>query len=129
MKKPSSPQKPSVHFIGIGGIGVSSLAQWFLAQNWAVSGSDVAPSVITNELQKVGAQVKIGHKKAHIPDKVILCIYTKDVRSDNPEYREAMQRNHPRRRRARYVHIDRACGAHAHARWIGSDRHRRHAPP
>src|SRR3989344_4058227 len=93
MKKPSSPQKPSVHFIGIGGIGVSSLAQWFLAQNWAVSGSDVAPSVITNELQKVGAQVKIGHKKAHIPDKVILCIYTKAVRSDNPECREATQRN------------------------------------
>src|SRR3989344_2661387 len=95
MKKPSSPQKPSVHFIGIGGIGVSSLAQWFLAQNWAVSGSDVTPSIITSELQKAGAEVKIGHKKAHIPDKVILCIYTKAIRPDNPEFREAKRRNLP----------------------------------
>ena len=45
-------EKPRVHFIGIGGIGMSSLARWFLAQNWVVSGSDLAKGAITRDLAK-----------------------------------------------------------------------------
>ncbi len=95
MKKPSSLRKPLVHFIGIGGIGMSSLAQWFLAQNWAVSGSDIARSVVTDDLQKAGVQVKIGQKKAHIPPEADLVVHTKAVRADNPEFREAKRKNIP----------------------------------
>ncbi|MEK7077040.1 MAG: Mur ligase domain-containing protein, partial [Patescibacteria group bacterium] len=58
---------PLVHFIGIGGIGISALAHWFLAKKWAVSGSDIAESSITRELRKEGVRVKIGHKRANFP--------------------------------------------------------------
>ena len=51
-RKKSAPQR--IHFIGIGGIGVSALARWFLAQKWAVSGSDLTKSSITQELEKEG---------------------------------------------------------------------------
>lgn len=76
----AKPKK--VYFIGIGGIGMSALARWFLALNraeglaqnragkraekWAVSGSDLTPSRITRELQKEGAEVNFGHKKGHL---------------------------------------------------------------
>jgi UDP-N-acetylmuramate--alanine ligase len=95
MKKPSSLQKPSVHFIGVGGIGMSSLAQWFLAQNWAVSGSDIARSVITTDLQKLGVNLKIGHNKANIPPKASLIIRSQAIRPQNPEFQAAKSRKLP----------------------------------
>ncbi len=51
-----------VHFIGIGGIGVSALAQYYLSQGWKVSGSDAARSEITDELKKKGVRVFIGQR-------------------------------------------------------------------
>lgn len=82
-----------VHFIGIGGIGVSSLARWFLSEGWVVSGSDMVKSSITAELKKDGVQVKIGHKKENIPKNAQLVIYTVAVKADNPELVEAKNRN------------------------------------
>ncbi len=86
---PETGKRQAVHFIGIGGIGMSSLAHWFLAQNCAVSGSDLAESEIIKKLRKDGARVKIGHKKGAINRKVGLVIYTKAAETNNPELRAA----------------------------------------
>ncbi len=77
--------KPNVHFIGIGGIGMSGLARYFLAHGWRVSGSDAAKGVMTQELIKEGVRVKIGHKKGNIPAGTGLVIYNRAVPADNPE--------------------------------------------
>lgn len=93
----------SVHFVGILGIGVSSLAQWFLTchehgrmgQKWAVSGSDVALNANYQELKKVGIRTKIGHKRGNIPGKCGLIIHSNAIRPDNPELKEARRRKIP----------------------------------
>lgn len=82
-----------VHFIGIGGIGMSGLARYFSAlskasrggQKWTVSGSDAARSPMTDELIKEGIKVKIGHKKGNISPNVGLVIYNRAIPSKNPE--------------------------------------------
>jgi UDP-N-acetylmuramate--alanine ligase len=82
-KKKSSRLR--VHFIGIGGIGMSGLARYFLAHGWAVSGSDAAVGIMTQELIKDGVEVKIGHKKGNIPVGTGLVIYNRAIAADNPE--------------------------------------------
>ncbi|MFH1188462.1 MAG: UDP-N-acetylmuramate--L-alanine ligase [bacterium] len=82
-----------VHFIGIGGIGVSSLARYFLSQNWTVSGSDVAMSDLVSELRSDGITVHIGHKSANVPRNASLVVYSNAITSDNPELATAYERN------------------------------------
>lgn len=93
LKLKKSESYKAVHFVGIGGIGMSSLAFWFLAQNWAVSGSDSEDSQILKELTKKGAKVKIGHKSSNIPQSVSLLIYSAAIPAKNPEIKEAKSRN------------------------------------
>jgi UDP-N-acetylmuramate--alanine ligase len=81
-----------VHFVGIGGIGVSALARYFLSQNWAVSGSDAARHTITDGLKKDAIRVKIGHKKGNVPMGASIIIKSVAVSNDNPEIAEAMRR-------------------------------------
>lgn len=76
---------PKVHFIGIGGIGMSALARYFKAQKWAVSGSDAVRSKITDSLQKDGVRVKIGHKKAYLPAGLDILVYNRAIPQNNPE--------------------------------------------
>jgi len=86
-----------IHFIGIGGIGVSALARYYLAQGDFVSGSDLARSEITEQLRKIGIKVFIGRHKStnltcakpgltQIPD---LVVYSPAVTPDNPELKTA----------------------------------------
>lgn len=77
-----------VHFVGIGGIGVSALARYYLAQGWRVSGSDLTSSDITAALKKLGARIYAGEKslKSLMPDAVI---YSPAVKDTNPELKEA----------------------------------------
>lgn len=82
---------PAVHFIGIGGIGMSALARWFSSQKWAVSGSDLVKSGITQELAKEGLKVKIGHKKGHIKPGIGLVVYNRAIKPDSPELLAAKQ--------------------------------------
>lgn len=84
-----------VHFVGIGGIGMSSLARWFLAQKWAVFGSDASSSELLGELKKDGIKAKIGHKKANIGPKIGLVIYNRAISAKNPELLEARRRGIP----------------------------------
>ena len=78
-----------VHLIGLGGIGVSALARWFLAQKWAVSGSDTARSQIIQDLKKDGLKVKIGHKTANLPKGADLVIRSLVISNSNPEIKAA----------------------------------------
>jgi len=84
-----------VHFIGVGGIGVSALARMMLAQGKSVSGSDILESRITKELAEIGAHISIGHKAENIPDGADLMIYTIAVSPNNPEFEEITRRNIP----------------------------------
>ena len=76
--------KEQYYFIGIGGIGMSGLALIALEKGAVVSGSDTMHSCITNELQKKGARIFIGHKKEQIPMDAIV-IYGSAIQSNNPE--------------------------------------------
>ena len=75
-----------IHFIGIGGIGVSALARYYLAKGHEVSGSDLVSSEITQVLKKRGVKIFIGkHKKNNLPKSVDSVIYSPAVQSNNPE--------------------------------------------
>ncbi len=83
------------HFIGIGGIGMSALAQLFLSRGVVVTGSDREASVVTELLEKRGAKVSIGQNPENIPSHVDVVIYSDAVWSDNPERAASMKRTLP----------------------------------
>lgn len=75
-----------IHFIGLGGIGVSALAHYYLAKGFKVSGSDLNDSEILKALKSKGAEIKIGpHKKENIAKDTNLVVYSPAVKDDNPE--------------------------------------------
>lgn len=82
-------KKPRVHFIGIGGIGMSYLARYFKTKKWAVSGSDLEDSDLLQTLKKEGIQVKIGHKNGVIDGGTGLVVASQAVPAGNPEVLEA----------------------------------------
>ncbi|KGG80738.1 UDP-N-acetylmuramate--alanine ligase [Caloranaerobacter azorensis H53214] len=81
-----------VHFIGIGGISMSGLAEILLNAGYIVSGSDIKNSDIIESLKKKGAAIYIGHNKNNI-NSADLIVYTSAISKDNPEYTEAIKRN------------------------------------
>ncbi|MGB9743248.1 MAG: UDP-N-acetylmuramate--L-alanine ligase [Minisyncoccales bacterium] len=83
-----------IHFIGIGGIGVSALAQHYLNQGHQVSGSDLVISEITELLKKKGAKILIGrHKKSNLNKNLDLVVYSPAVQANNPELQAAQKLN------------------------------------
>lgn len=74
----------NIHFIGIGGIGMSAIAQILLDKGYFVSGSDLKSSNITEKLKASGAEIFIGHDKANVIN-ADLIVYTSAVKDDNPE--------------------------------------------
>jgi UDP-N-acetylmuramate--alanine ligase len=82
------------HFIGIGGIGMSALAHILLQKGAKVTGSDVAPSYITEQLEKQGAQIFIGHFPHQIQPSCQV-IYSSDIKEENPELKEARAQGIP----------------------------------
>ncbi len=89
-----------IHFVGIGGIGMSGIAEILLDQGFKVSGSDKALTEVTERLQKLGAVVKEGHRTENITDDVDALVYSSAVSHDNPEVQEAQRKNIPIIRRA-----------------------------
>lgn len=79
------PKGSKIHFIGIGGVSMSSLAEICLANGYCVSGSDVNNTKLTEKLSANGATIYIGQKAENInsPDAVV---YTAAISKDNPEY-------------------------------------------
>ena len=79
-----------VHLIGIGGIGMSALAQYYLAPGWRVSGSDASRSGITDDLKRRGVKIFIGQKAGNIKG-VELVVYSAAIKSNNPELAAALK--------------------------------------
>lgn len=79
-----------VHFIGIGGISMSGLAEIILQEGFTVSGSDSKASDITAMLEKLGATIAIGQKAENITDDIDLIVYTAAIHKDNPEFAAAV---------------------------------------
>jgi len=89
-----------IHFIGIGGIGMSGIAEILLDQGFSVTGSDKQLSEITERLEKLGAKIYEGHSPEHIEPDVDVVVYSSAVKMDNPEVQEAIRRKIPLIRRA-----------------------------
>jgi len=82
-----------IHFIGIGGSGISALAYLALAHKIRVSGSDVSENPTTKNLKKEGATIHIGHSAKNLDELCELVIYTEAIdKKNNPEYLEAVKR-------------------------------------
>ncbi|MGC4054646.1 MAG: UDP-N-acetylmuramate--L-alanine ligase [Paludibaculum sp.] len=84
-----------LHFAGIGGIGMSGLAEIYHALGCAVTGSDVKLSAITSRLEQLGIRVREGHAAANLPADAAALIVTSALRPDNPELVEARRRGLP----------------------------------
>ena len=83
----------SIHLIGIGGIGVSALARYYLAKGNKVTGSDLQSSEITQELVQLGVPIALGaHSATHIPQEAQRIIYTAATPKSNPELKTAVKR-------------------------------------
>jgi len=79
-----------IHFIGIGGIGVSALARYYLTRGHIVSGSDLVETEITQALKGKGAVISIGpHQAGNVPFNADRVIYSPAVQRTNPEREEA----------------------------------------
>lgn len=94
-------KKPiAIHFIGIGGISMSGLAEILMREEFRVSGSDAHESELTDHLAAAGAKVMYGQAAANITDDIDLVVYTAAVHADNPEYAEVVRRGIPMMSRA-----------------------------
>jgi UDP-N-acetylmuramate--alanine ligase len=89
-----------LHFVGIGGIGMSGLAEILLQEGFTVTGSDKAVSENTERVQSLGATVHIGHDAGNVGEDVDVLVYSSAVMPENPEVQEAYRRKIPVIRRA-----------------------------
>jgi UDP-N-acetylmuramate--alanine ligase len=80
-----------IHFVGVGGIGVSALARMMQHQGKYVSGSDRDMSRITNDLEREGVRIRPGHDEHHVPLVADVVVYSPAVPSDNPELVKARE--------------------------------------
>lgn len=83
-----------IHFIGIGGIGISALARFMKEKGFEISGSDLKESKITKGLENEGIQVSIPHLKDNVRAKDLI-IYSAAIKEENPEFKEAKRLNIP----------------------------------
>ena len=92
-----------VHFIGIGGISMSGLAQVLLSKGFSVSGSDNLKSALTEELQAKGAEIYIGQRASNITEGIDLVVYTAAIHPDNPEFARCRELSLPMLSRAEFL--------------------------
>ena len=88
-----------IHFVGIGGIGMSGIAEVLMTQGFAVQGSDAKASKITDRLQSLGATFFEGQRAENIGDAAVVVI-SSAIKKGNPELEEARKRGLPVVRRA-----------------------------
>ena len=96
-------QPQHVHFIGIGGISMSGLAEILLKENFTISGSDNKPSALTEHLVSMGATINYPQKADNITDDIDVVVYTAAIHEDNPELMEVRRRNLPTLTRAQLL--------------------------
>lgn len=107
-----------IHFVGIGGAGMSGIAEVLLNQGYEISGSDIKPSETTARLQQLGANIFIGHHASNV-ESIDVLVNSSAVQADNPELIAAAERRVPIVRRAemlgelmRYRHGIAVAGTH-----------------
>ncbi len=83
-----------IHFIGIGGAGMSGIAAVLLSLHYQVTGSDLKATDVTDRLEEMGAKIHFGHKAAHVAGADV-AVYSAAVPMDNPEIMEAQKRGMP----------------------------------
>jgi len=83
-----------IHLVGIGGIGMSGIAEVLLTLGYSVSGSDTKPSTITERLQNLGAAIYEGHKATNVEGAHVV-VTSSAIKTDNPEVAEAHKRKIP----------------------------------
>ena len=89
-----------IHFIGIGGISMSGLAEILLEENFRISGSDAKSSPLTRTLEERGAVIYYGQRASNIKDDVDVVVYTAAIHPDNPEFACAKEKGLPMLTRA-----------------------------
>jgi UDP-N-acetylmuramate--alanine ligase len=98
-RRPAPFDLGSVHFIGIGGIGMSGIAEIMLRQGFSVQGSDARESANTARLRDLGATIFIGHAAGHVAGASAI-VYSSAIRADNPEMAAGRAARTPLVRRA-----------------------------
>ena len=109
-----------VHFIGIGGISMSGLAEVLLKRGFRITGSDSSESVLTKRLEEAGVQVFYGQRASNIADGIDVVVFTAAVHEDNPEYAAVAEKGIPLLSRAEllgqmmrnYAHAIAVSGTH-----------------
>jgi UDP-N-acetylmuramate--alanine ligase len=92
-------KKIKIHFVGIGGIGMSGIAEVLLSLGYPVSGSDIANTATTLSLQKNGAEIHLGHQESNL-ENAGLVVYSSAIDGTNPEIQRAKRERIPLVRRA-----------------------------
>ncbi|MGH9455652.1 MAG: Mur ligase domain-containing protein, partial [Terriglobia bacterium] len=80
----------NIHFVGIGGIGMSGIAELLLNLGFSVSGSDVKETAVTQRLRSLGANISVGHSAANVRGAQVV-VYSSAVSPENPEIVEAQR--------------------------------------
>ena len=94
MYKINFDRPQNIHFIGIGGISMSGLAEVLLDEGFTVSGSDSADSELLRRLESKGAHVVIGQAAENINPDLDVIVYTAAIHPDNPEFEAAVRSGH-----------------------------------
>jgi UDP-N-acetylmuramate--alanine ligase len=89
----------TIHFVGIGGIGMSGIAEVMHQLGYRVQGSDASDSYVVEKLRKTGIPVTIGHSPDNLGDAAVVVCSTA-IKENNPEFQAAAERRLPRVRRA-----------------------------
>ncbi|MFP3154283.1 UDP-N-acetylmuramate--L-alanine ligase [Lachnospiraceae bacterium ZAX-1] len=103
MYKINFKQPIHIHFIGIGGISMSGLAEILLKEKFYISGSDAKESDLTQKLKNLGVEFYYGHRALNIKEGVQLIVYTAAIGQDNPELVKAKERQIPLLTRAQLL--------------------------
>jgi UDP-N-acetylmuramate--alanine ligase len=88
-------KKHKIHFVGIGGIGMSGIAEVLLNSGYVVSGSDLQESDATRRLRSLGARVFVGHQEENLVGNPSVVVISTAVKYANPEVLEARRRHIP----------------------------------
>ena len=99
---PEMRRVQQIHFIGIGGAGMSGIAEILLNEGYQISGSDIADSLVTQRLTQAGAKIYIGHAEEHIEGASVVVV-SSAIKDYNPELVAAKQKRIPVIQRAQML--------------------------
>lgn len=91
-RQPALGRIRHVHMVGIGGIGMSSIAEVLISRGYRVTGSDLKESDVTHHLEDIGATIAIGHDAAHVGDADVVVYSSAIDPTENPETKAAEER-------------------------------------